>query len=40
MEGKIKLGDEEYSFVEIRMPQASLKFYLENPRVYSYFDKI
>lgn len=35
----ITLGDEKYPFFETMLPQASLKFYIENPRVYSYFDR-
>ena len=35
----IKLGAEEYTFTLTELPQAKLKFYVENPRVYSLFDR-
>ncbi len=38
-ETTIRLGAIEYPFIETLLPQATLKFFIENPRVYSCFDR-
>lgn len=38
-ETTVKLGTEEYTFTLTSLPQAALQFYVDNPRVYSYFDR-